>query len=40
MLEVRAVHEDIPFTAAMTESVEGELATLAQWLGLTRVRYA
>ena len=40
VLEVRAVHEDIPFTAAMTESVEGELATLAQWLGLTRVRYA
>ncbi|HSS36929.1 MAG TPA: crosslink repair DNA glycosylase YcaQ family protein [Patescibacteria group bacterium] len=40
VLDVRAVHEDIPFTAAMTESVEGELAALAHWLGLTRVKYA
>ena len=40
VLDVRAVHEDIPFTAAMTESVHAELEALAQWLGLTAVRYA
>ena len=29
------MHQDIPFTTAMTAAVEAELEALAQWLGLT-----
>ena len=32
---VDAVHEDVPFTTAMTEDVDAEIAALAAWLGLT-----
>jgi uncharacterized protein YcaQ len=35
VLRVDAVHEDVPFTAAMTSGVRSELADLARWLGLT-----
>jgi len=31
---VAAVHQDVPFTPAMTEDVDAELAALADWLGL------
>jgi uncharacterized protein YcaQ len=31
---VDAVHEDVPFTKAMTSAVEAEVAALADWLGL------
>ena len=34
-LFVDAVHEDVPFTRAMTEAVDAEIAALAAWLGLT-----
>jgi uncharacterized protein YcaQ len=37
-LEVQAVHEDVPFTRAMTRAVEAELAALATWLELGGVR--
>lgn len=33
-LRVNAVHEDIPFTAAMRSEVDAEIAALARWLGL------
>ena len=33
-----AVHEDVPFTPAVSDDVDGELAALAGWLGLTFVR--
>jgi len=39
-LQVSAVHQDIPFTRAVTAAVEAELAALAQWLGLDQVRHA
>jgi uncharacterized protein len=32
---VDAVHEDVPFTRAMTSAVEAEVSALADWLGLT-----
>src|SRR5207342_2581350 len=35
VLRVDAVHEDVPFTAAMRSGVRTELADLARWLGLT-----
>ncbi len=35
MLLVHAIHEDITFTRAMTETVHNELAELASWLHLT-----
>ena len=35
---VDAVHEDVPFTAAMTRAVDAEIAALAGWLGLTLER--
>ena len=35
VLRVDAVHEDVPFTAAMTSGVRTELADLARWLRLT-----
>ncbi|HST67273.1 MAG TPA: crosslink repair DNA glycosylase YcaQ family protein [Mycobacteriales bacterium] len=36
VLEVRAIHQDVRFTKAMTAAVDRELADLASWLGLTR----
>ena len=39
-LEVTAVHEDVPFIARVRGAVEAEIAALAAWLGLDRVRYA
>ena len=32
---VDAVHEDVPFTKAMTKAVDAEIRALAHWLGLT-----
>ncbi len=37
VLQVDAVHEDVPFTAAMAQAVRAELAALAGWLGLAAV---
>ena len=34
VLLVNAVHQDAPFTAEMTAAVDGEIASLAGWLGL------
>ncbi len=34
VLRVTAVHEDVPFTKAMTAAVDREIADLAQWLKL------
>jgi uncharacterized protein YcaQ len=34
-LFVDAVHEDAPFTRAMTKAVDAEISSLAEWLGLT-----
>jgi uncharacterized protein len=33
-LFVDAVHEDVPFTPAMVDAVDAEIAALGQWLGL------
>ena len=33
-LRVRAIHEDVPFTRAITAAVDAELEALASWLGL------
>jgi uncharacterized protein len=33
-LRVRAVHEDVAFTADMTAAVGREIENLAEWLGL------
>ena len=38
MLRVDAVHEDEPFTTAMTEAVDAEIEDLATWLGLEVMR--
>jgi uncharacterized protein YcaQ len=35
VLRVNAVHEDVRFTRAITKGVDGEIAALASWLGLT-----
>ena len=40
VLQVNAVHQDVPFTRAMTAAVNAELQALAEWLGLDDVRYA
>jgi uncharacterized protein YcaQ len=37
VLRVHAIHEDVPFTRAMTADVEAELDDLASWLGLDAV---
>lgn len=37
-LRVDALHEDEPFTSAMTEEVDREIEDLARWLGLSLVR--
>lgn len=34
VLAVDAVHEDVPFTAAIRSEVDDEIAALAAWLGL------
>ena len=34
LLVVNAVHQDVPFTAAMTAAVDEQIADLAAWLGL------
>jgi uncharacterized protein YcaQ len=34
VLRVDAIHEDVPFTKAMTAAVHAQLADLASWLGL------
>jgi uncharacterized protein YcaQ len=34
VLRVNAIHEDVPFTAAMTTAVNREIGDLAFWLGL------
>jgi uncharacterized protein len=34
ILRVHAIHEDVPFTRAMTKGVQAELEDLASWLGL------
>ena len=39
VLEVYAVHQDVRFTRAMTSSVQGELESLAQWLGLEAISW-
>ncbi len=39
-LDIHAVHHDVPFTPVVTDAVHDELDALAQWLGLTEVRYA
>jgi uncharacterized protein YcaQ len=36
-LQVHAVHQDIPFTRAITRAVDQEIAALASWLGLKSV---
>ena len=38
VLRVDAVHEDEPFTPAITEAVDAEIEDLATWLGLEVVR--
>ena len=38
-LQVHAVHEDVPFTKAMTAAVRAEIAHLAAWLDLEPVRH-
>ncbi|MFC4785319.1 DNA glycosylase AlkZ-like family protein [Nocardioides sp. MAHUQ-72] len=37
-LRVDALHRDLPFTAAMTDAVDREIADLARWLDLALVR--
>jgi uncharacterized protein YcaQ len=37
-LFVDAIHEDAPFTRAMTAAVDAEVAALAEWLGLVLAR--
>ena len=37
VLRVKAIHEDVPFTRAMTTAVRAELDQLAAWLGLADV---
>jgi uncharacterized protein len=37
VLEVRAIHEDVRFTRAITKAVNAELEALASWLGLTEI---
>lgn len=37
ILRVHAIHQDIPFTGAITRAVHAELAALASWLGLDLV---
>jgi hypothetical protein len=34
VLRVNALHEDVPFTKAMTAGIRGEIKDLAKWLDL------
>jgi uncharacterized protein len=34
VLRVQAIHQDVPFTRAMTAAIGGEIEDLARWLGL------
>ncbi|MEV0806503.1 crosslink repair DNA glycosylase YcaQ family protein [Micromonospora sp. NPDC050200] len=36
-LRVQAIHQDVPFTPAVTAAVDAELEALASWLGLAKV---
>jgi uncharacterized protein YcaQ len=38
VLRVNAIHQDRPFTAAITAAVDDEIASLATWLGLSPLR--
>jgi uncharacterized protein YcaQ len=40
VLRVNAIHEDVPFTPAIRDGVDAEIAELAAWLGLERVERA
>jgi hypothetical protein len=40
VLQVDAIHEDLPFTPETKTGVDGELDALAHWLGLERVTRA
>ncbi|GGM11104.1 DNA glycosylase AlkZ-like family protein [Promicromonospora citrea] len=40
VLDVFAVHEDLPFDGATMDAVHAEIEALAAWLGLDRVDYA
>jgi uncharacterized protein YcaQ len=40
LLNIHAVHQDLPFTSVMGSAVQAELEALARWLGLDRVAYA
>ncbi len=39
VLQVHAVHQDVPWSTSMTAAVDVELEALAEWLGLDRVRF-
>jgi uncharacterized protein len=38
-LQVFAIHQDVPFTPAITRAVDGEIKALAAWLGLESVEH-
>ena len=38
-LRVHAIHQDVPFTRAITTAVDAELEALATWLGLVSVEF-
>jgi uncharacterized protein YcaQ len=38
VLRVNAIHQDEPFTKAMSAAVDGEITSLADWLRLNLVR--
>jgi uncharacterized protein YcaQ len=40
VLRVNAIHEDVPFSTAIRDAVDAEIASLATWLGLERVERA
>lgn len=40
VLNVHAVHEDVPFTKTIAAAVRAEIEALAAWLGLERVDYS
>jgi uncharacterized protein YcaQ len=35
---VNAIHQDVPFTPAMSAAIDTEIASLAAWLGLAERR--
>ncbi len=39
-LRIHAVHQDVPFTRAITKAVDAEIDALAQWLGVDVIRDA